>query len=177
MKDKDKKHNHEEPEKGTTEAAENAGNEAAKQNDFEAKYNDINDKYTRLFAEYDNYRKRTAREKIEWIKSAGEETILKILPVLDDIERAIAHNKTVTDPEVLKEGLVLIHQKFKNILSGKGVEAMEAKGKPFDSELHDAITSIAAASEDLKGKVIEEVEKGYTLNGKVIRHAKVVVGN
>ena len=176
MKDKEKKHNNEEPEKATTEAAENAGNEA-NQNDFEAKYNDINDKYTRLFAEYDNFRKRTAREKIDWIKSAGEETILKILPVLDDMERAMAHNKTVDDPQVLKEGLELIQQKFKSILSGKGVEAMDAKGKPFDPELHDAITSIAAATEDLKGKVIEEVEKGYTMNGKVIRHAKVVVGN
>lgn len=177
MKDKEK--HHKEPNEPIEKQgeAESQTEPQSQADSFEAKYNEINDKYTRLFAEYDNFRKRTAREKIEWIKSAGEETILKILPVLDDMERAIAHNKAVADPEALKEGLVLIHQKFKNILSGKGLEEMDAKGKPFDPELHDAITSVAAATEDLKGKVIEEVEKGYTMNGKVIRHAKVVVGN
>jgi len=174
MKDEEKKINPE----GTEATSEPATEEAkeAPATDIETKYKEINDKFTRLYAEYDNFRKRTAREKIDWIKSAGEETILKVLPVLDDIERAIGHNKAVNDPEVLKQGLELIHQKFKNILLGKGLEPMEAKGQAFNPDLHDAITSIAG-SEDQKGKVIEEVEKGYTLNGKVIRHAKVVVGN
>ena len=174
MKDEEKDFKTEDaevPSEPTTDSGEAAST------DIEAKYKEINDKFTRLYAEYDNFRKRTAREKIDWIKSAGEETILKVLPVLDDIERAITHNKTVNDPEALKQGMELIHQKFKNILSNKGIEPMEAKGQPFNPDLHDAITSIAAPSEDLKGKVVEEVEKGYTLNGKVIRHAKVVVGN
>jgi molecular chaperone GrpE len=144
---------------------------------IEEKYKELSDKFTRLYAEYDNFRRRTAKEKIDWVKSAGEEIILKVLPVLDDIERAIAHNKEITDPAILKEGLELIGQKFKTILTSRGVEPMESAGKPFDPELHDAITSIAAPSEDMKGKVVDEVEKGYTQNGKVIRHAKVVVGN
>ena len=177
MEDKENKHNPEDTAPETPEVPAEESSEEIKLAELEAKYKEINDKYTRLFAEYDNYRKRTAREKIEWIKAAGEETILKILPVMDDIERGLAHNKTLTDPELLKGGLIVIHQKFKNILSGKGIEEMEAKGKPFDPDLHEAVTSVAAASEDLKGKVIEEIEKGYTLNGKVIRHAKVVVGS
>src|SRR5581483_3201155 len=160
MKDKEKKADSENTEANPNEAPQ-TGTDEQKGGDFEAKYNEINDKYTRLYAEYDNFRKRTAREKIDWIKSAGEEMILKVLPVLDDIERAIVHEKNINDPEALKKGLELIQQKFKNILSGRGVEAMEAKGQPFNPDLHDAITSIAAETEDLKGKVIEEVEKGY----------------
>lgn len=176
MKDKEKKHVAENAEHSTPETpVENVSEE--KKDGLEAKYNEINDKYTRLYAEYDNFRKRTAREKVEWFKSAGEDVMLKVLPVLDDIERAIAHNKTVTDADSLKQGFELIYQKFKSILSSKGIEPMEAKGQPFNPDLHDAITSIPAQSEEQKGKVIEEIEKGYTLNGKVIRHAKVVVGN
>lgn len=144
--------------------------------EIEAKHKELNDKYTRLYAEYDNFRRRTAKEKIDWFKTAGEETILTILPVLDDMERAITHNKEVQDPSALKEGLELIYQKFKSIITAKGIEPMETIGKAFDSELHDAITSIDAKSEDMKGKVVEEVQKGYMLNGKVIRHAKVIVG-
>lgn len=176
MKDKEKKIESENME-GSPKDASQADAAQSKAENFEAKYNEVNEKYTRLYAEFDNFRKRTAREKVDWIKSAGEEMILKILPVLDDIERAMVHEKNINDPETLKKGLEIIQNKFKNILSGKGVEAMEAKGQPFNPDLHDAITSIAAATEDLKGKVIEEVEKGYLMNGKVIRHAKVVVGN
>lgn len=178
MKDKEK-HEKAEHIEATPETQAEQPNATEKQNgsDLEEKYKEINDKYTRLYAEFDNYRKRTAREKVEWFKSAGEDVILKILPILDDIERAVAHNKSVTDVDVLKQGLEIIQQKFKNILTGKGIEPMESKGQTFDPELHDAITSMAAPSEDMKGKIIEEIEKGYTLNGKVIRHAKVVVGN
>jgi molecular chaperone GrpE len=177
MKDKEKKSEAEHEESAASQDATETNGSETEATDNEAKLKEASDKYTRLYAEYDNFRKRTAREKIDWIKSAGEEVILKVLPVLDDIERAISHNKSVSDPEVLKQGLEIIHQKFKNILTNKGIEPMVAKGQPFDPELHDAITSIAAATEDLKGKVIEEVEKGYMMNGKVIRHAKVVVGN
>lgn len=177
MKDKEKKSEAEQEEAAASQDATGTNGSETGATDSEAKLKEANDKYTRLYAEYDNFRKRTAREKIDWIKSAGEEVILKVLPVLDDMERAISHNKSVNDPELLKQGLEIIHQKFKNILSNKGIEPMEAKGKPFDPELHDAITNIAAATEDLKGKVIEEVEKGYMMNGKVIRHAKVVVGS
>jgi molecular chaperone GrpE len=182
MENKEKNHHHENTHQnhGHKKDAEHAEvknetqAEAPKQDDIEAKHKEVNDKYTRLYAEYDNFRKRTAREKIDWIKSAGEETLLKILPIMDDMERAIAHNKEISDPELLKQGLDLIFQKFKNILNNIGIEALDAKGKDFDPDLHDAITSTPA--EGMKGKVVEEVEKGYKLNGKVIRHSKVIVG-
>jgi molecular chaperone GrpE len=177
MKDKEKKTEAEQAEAAASQETQEISGAEAKTSDIEAKFKEVSDKYTRLYAEYDNFRKRTAREKIDWVKSAGEEVILKVLPVLDDIERAISHNKSISDPELLKQGLEIIQQKFKNILVNKGIEPMEAKGQPFDPEFHDAITSIPVGSEDLKGKVVEEVEKGYTMNGKVIRHAKVVVGN
>jgi molecular chaperone GrpE len=144
---------------------------------FEALVKELNEKYLRLYAEYDNFRRRTLKEKADLIKYGGEEIILSILPVLDDMERALAHHKGTKDHKPLQEGLDLICQKLKNILVAKGVQPMETKGEAFDPELHDAITNIPAESEDMKGKVAEVVEKGYTLNGKVIRHAKVVVAN
>jgi molecular chaperone GrpE len=144
---------------------------------FEALVKELNEKYLRLYAEYDNFRRRTLKEKSDLIKYGGEEMILSILPVLDDMERALAHHKDSKDHKPLQEGLDLISQKLKNILSAKGVQVMEPKGETFDPELHDAITNIPAESGAMKGKVAEVVEKGYTLNGKVIRHAKVVVAN
>lgn len=132
------------------------------------------DKLLRLFAEFENYKKRTIRERMELMKTAGEEVIYSLLPVLDDFERAI---KNVSDADnTVKEGLLLIHHKLKNILEQKGLTAIEALGKPFDTDLHDAITNVQV-DEDKKGLVIEEAEKGYYLHGKVIRHAKVIVGN
>jgi molecular chaperone GrpE len=144
---------------------------------FEALVKELNEKYLRLYAEYDNFRRRTLKEKADLIKYGGEEMIVSILPVLDDMERALAHHKGTKDHKPLQEGLDLICQKLKTILAAKGVQAMEPKGEAFDPELHDAITNIPATSEDMKGKVAEVVEKGYTLNEKVIRHAKVVVAN
>jgi len=138
--------------------------------DIEGKLKELNDKYTRLYAEYDNYRKRSAKEKVDMIKFAGEETILSFLPIVDDMERALAHHKEGE----FKEGLELIYQKMVKILTAKGIQPMGAKGEAFDPELHEAITNMPA--EGMKGKIVEVVEKGYTLNGKVIRHAKVVVG-
>ena len=144
---------------------------------FEALVKELNEKYLRLYAEFDNFRRRTLKEKADLIKYGGEEIILSILPVVDDMERALAHHKDAKDHKPLQEGLDLILQKTKSILTSKGIQPMEPKGELFDPELHDAITNIPATSEDMKGKVAEVVEKGYLLNGKVIRHAKVVVAN
>lgn len=159
----------------------NAGNENLTAPEIVAKYEalvkELNEKYLRLYAEFDNFRRRTQKEKADLIKYGGEDIILSVLPVVDDMERALAHHKDAKDHKPLQEGLDLILQKIKTILSSKGVQAMEPKGETFDPELHDAITNIPAASEDMKGKVAEVVEKGYLLNGKVIRHAKVVVAN
>jgi molecular chaperone GrpE len=135
------------------------------------KLKEVTDKYTRLYAEYDNFRRRTAKEKIDLIKFGGEETILSFLAVADDLERALAHHK---EGEA-KEGLELIYQKMVKILSAKNVVAFGAKGDAFDADIHEAITSMP--SEELKGKIFDVVEKGYKLNDKVIRHAKVVVGS
>lgn len=140
--------------------------------DIESKLKELNDKYTRLYAEYDNYRRRTAKEKLDLITFRGEETIVSFLPVVDDIERAIAHHK---DEKAVKEGLEFIYQKLIKILTAKGVKPMGEKGEVFNSDLHEAITHMPA--EGMKGKIVDVVEKGYTLNEKVIRHAKVVVGS
>jgi len=144
---------------------------------FETLVKEQNEKYVRLYAEFDNFRRRTLKEKADLIKYGGEEIILSILPVLDDMERALAHHKEAKDHKPLQEGLDLISQKLRTILTAKGVQPMEPKGEVFDPELHDAITNIPATSDEMKGKVAEVVEKGYLLNGKVIRHAKVVVAN
>ena len=144
---------------------------------FEALVKELNEKYLRLYAEFDNFRRRTQKEKADLIKYGGEETILSILPIVDDMERALAHHKDAKDHKPLQEGLDLILQKTQKILSAKGVVSMDPKGQVFDPELHDAITNIPATSDDMKGKVADVVEKGYTLHGKVIRHAKVVVAN
>jgi len=154
-----------------------AGDEVIRQ--WQSKCDELNDKYLRLYSEFDNYRKRTQKEKIEFSKTASEEIILSLLPVLDDIERALVSTlKTNDGMEVVpKEGLQLIYQKFKGLLAQKGLESIPSVGEVFDVDFHDALTNIPAPSEDLKGKVVDEVEKGYKLNGKVIRYSKVVVGN
>ena len=139
-------------------------------------YQVLQDKFVRLHAEFDNFRKRTAKEKLELLNSAGAESIMSILPVLDDMERAIAHNSEVNDIDAVKQGFELIHQKFANILMVHGLKPMVAKGQPFDPELHEAISQLPSPDSKMKGKVLEVVESGYTLNDKVLRHAKVVVG-
>ncbi|MBI3509041.1 MAG: nucleotide exchange factor GrpE [Bacteroidetes bacterium] len=137
----------------------------------------INDKYIRLYSEFDNFRKRTAKERIEILSMAGADVIKNLLPVVDDLDRAIANNEKTADAKAMNEGIVLIAQKFKSMLGKNGLEPMDSKGKIFDSEIHEAVTNIPAPTEDLKGKVVEEIEKGYLLNGKVIRFAKVIVGS
>ena len=145
----------------------------------QAKCEELNDKYLRLYSEFDNYRKRTQKERLELSKTASEEIILSLLPVMDDLERALALTlKTGDESEAVpREGLQLIYQKFKGLLFQKGLEVIPAIGELFDVDNHDAITSIPAPTEDMKGKVVDEVEKGYKLNGKVIRYSKVVVGS
>lgn len=142
----------------------------------EEKYSELNDKFLRLYSEFDNYRKRTNKEKIDLIGSASAGVLKDLIPVLDDFERAIANNEQVEDVAALKEGFQLIYNKFKATLESKGLKPMLAKGEAFDSEIHEAIANIPAPSSDLVGKVIDDVEKGYYLNEKVIRYAKVVVG-
>ncbi len=142
----------------------------------EKKLSDLNDKYLRLYSEFDNYRKRTLKEKGELIKTASEDAILSLLPVLDDFERAIKALETKEGAEESLEGILLIYNKFKNTLQQKGLESMDSMGKEFDVDYHEAITNIPAPSEDMKGKVVDVIQKGYLLNGKVIRFARVVVG-
>ncbi|MFC2102102.1 nucleotide exchange factor GrpE [Bacteroidota bacterium] len=138
---------------------------------------ELNDRFLRLYSEFDNYRKRTIKERIDLSKTASAEVITDLLPVLDDFERAIrAFTETDSADSALKEGVILIFNKFLNIMTQKGLEQMKTIGEPFDTDFHEAITSIPAPSPDLKGKVVDEVEKGYLLNDKVIRYAKVVVG-
>lgn len=144
--------------------------------ELEKKYNELNDKYLRLYSDFDNFRKRTIKEKGDLISSASGDLMKDLLGVLDDFERAIHSNENSEDPEALKEGFQLIYNKFKNILTQKGLKPMESKGDFFDIDHHEAVTNIPAQEEDDKGKVMDVIEKGYFLNDKVLRYAKVVVG-
>lgn len=134
------------------------------------------DKYLRLSAEFDNYRKRTMKEKAELILNGAEKTISSILPIVDDFERALKNMETATDVAAVKEGVELIYNKFMSVLGQDGVKVIETKEKPLDTDFHEAIAVIPAPDKSLKGKILDCVQTGYTLNDKVIRHAKVVVG-
>ena len=134
------------------------------------------DKYMRIYAEFDNFRKRNAKERIELIKSASSNVLKEIIPVLDDLDRAMTANETNEDITAVKEGFELIKSKTFKVLESQGLKAMDAVGKTFDVENHEAITNIPAPSDDMKNKVVDVIEKGYFLNDKVLRFAKVVVG-
>ena len=135
------------------------------------------DKYLRLFAEFENYKKRTTKERIELFKTANQELMTVLLPIMDDFDRGLAEIKKNEEDSELLKGMELISNKLKNTLKQKGLEHIEVKvGENFDSEIHDAITQIPAPSDDLKGKIIDCVEKGYKLGDKIIRHPKVVIG-
>ncbi|WP_278724820.1 nucleotide exchange factor GrpE [Bacteroides finegoldii] len=134
------------------------------------------DKYLRLSAEFDNYRKRTMKEKAELILNGGEKSLSSILPIVDDFERAIKTMETATDVSAVKEGVELIYNKFMAVLGQNGVKVIETKDQPLDTDYHEAIAVIPAPSEEQKGKILDCVQTGYTLNDKVLRHAKVVVG-
>ena len=151
--------------------------EMSKEDNWKAKYEEMNDKYLRLYSEFDNFRKRSARERVDFAKTAASDIFTAILPILDDFDRASKAMEAATDVEVVKEGMSLIHNKLFSLMQQKGLEPMESAGMVFDSELHEAITSIPGPDESMKGKVVDVLEKGYSLNGKVIRFAKVVVGS
>lgn len=137
---------------------------------------EINDKYLRLSAEFDNYRKRTLRERMELTKTAGEQLLLNILPVMDNFERALASMENTSDVPALRQGVELIYSNFKDFLASNGVKEMACLHTDFDADLQEAITKIPAPSEDMKGKVVDCIQKGYMMNDKVIRYPKVVVG-
>ena len=155
------------------EAAETAGK---KVEDAEKKASDAKADYLRLMAEFDTFRRRTAEEKLALVSSASADTIKGLLPILDDCEIALGALEKSSDSEAAKEGTRMIFDKLNVYLKGKGLERIEAKGADFDTELHEAVTTFPAPSEELKGKVIDVVQTGYTLGGKVLRYAKVVVG-
>ncbi|MGE4288969.1 MAG: nucleotide exchange factor GrpE [Salinivirgaceae bacterium] len=140
------------------------------------KLSDINDRYIRLSAEFDNYRKRTLKEKADMIKTASGESLSDLIPVIDDFERALSVIDKAVDVNAVKEGLVLIYNKFKEFLKVKGITEIEALNQDFDTDFHEALTKIPAPSEEQKGKVVDVIQKGYKIEEKVIRYAKVVIG-
>ena len=137
---------------------------------------ELKDKWLRSVAEFENYRKRTLKERAELILNGGEKVITAILPILDDMERAIENGAKTDDPEVLREGMTLIHQKFMKTLEAQGVSKIETKDADFDTDVHEAVAMVPGMGDDKKGKVIDCLQEGYKLNDKVIRHAKVAVG-
>lgn len=157
------------PEIETVEATEST-------DDLQEKYEQLNDSHLRLMAEFENYRKRTLREKADLLKSAGEKILANILPLVDDFERGLEASKNAVDVDAVREGMMLIYDKFVDFLGQNGVKEIETKEQIFDAEMHDAVTTIPAPSDDLKGKIVDCVQKGYSLNDKVIRYPKVVVG-
>ena len=162
-------------------AAENITEEIKEEIDaaqrLQQEVGELKDKWMRLYSEFDNYKRRTARERIELSRTAAQDLVATLLPVLDDFDRAMASMDAAADAAALQEGVKLIYSKFRGILLQRGLEEIPAAaGSPFDTDLHEAITTIPSATEEQKGKVVDVVEKGYSLHGKVIRHAKVVVG-
>lgn len=153
-----------------------ADNSTATEESLEQQLAKLNDTHLRLMAEYDNYRKRTLKEKSDLIRNGGEKVLRELLPVVDDLDIALANIDTAEDMEAVKEGIRLIYSKFTDYLSRQGIKPIETAGVNFDEELHEAIATFPAPSEELKGKVIDCVKKGYTLNDKVLRHSSVVVG-
>ena len=137
---------------------------------------DLKDKWLRSVAEFENYRKRTLKERAELILNGGEKVITAILPIIDDMERAIENGDKTDDPEVLREGMSLIHQKFMKTLEAQGVSKIETENADFDTDVHEAVAMVPGMGDDKKGKVIDCLQQGYKLNDKVIRHAKVAVG-
>lgn len=189
MKDKEKEEIEEEVKQetlNTEEEVETAETEVAEETEEETieqqlekaneKIAEMDDKYLRLMAEFDNYRRRVIKEKTELILNGGEKVLKDLLPVIDDLERAQQDISTSTDMEGVKTGIDLIIKKFVDYLKAQGVEEIETKDQAFDDNLHEAIAMIPSPTEELKGKIIDCTKKGYTMNGKVIRHAQVAVG-
>lgn len=164
----------------TVEQTETESTEEQPQDDeitaIKSELEDLKDKHLRLQAEFDNYRRRTVKEKADLIATASEKVLVDVLPVVDDLDRAMESISTAQDIDAIREGLDLIVNKFQSFLKSNGVSEIEAKNLDFDADKHNAVTKFPAPSEDLKGKVIDVVKKGYTLNGKIIRFSQVVVG-
>lgn len=161
------------------EAAEEIKEETAEESNEEKltkQVDELNNKYIRLYSEFENFRRRTAKEKLEIITNANKNLLGDLIPVADDFERAIAANKKSDNLKDIKEGMELLNNKFFNILKSKGLKEMNSQGKEFDVDEHEALTKIPAPSKKLRGKVVDVIEKGYYLNDKVLRFAKVVVG-
>ena len=179
----EKEVNNEEPKEDSetseeaSDVAEDDDSEPEKEKSPDEKLAELNDRYLRLYSEFDNYKRRTSKERLELFKTAGEDIILSLLPVLDDFDRAIKAAEDSEEEKELKTGIELIKNKLLVTLEQKGLEPMDSMGKPFDTDNHEAITKIPAPKKKLKGKVVDIIEKGFFLNGKVIRHAKVVVGS
>jgi len=161
---------------GSENKAEGNQTEQLAEESADKKIAELNDKYLRLYSDFDNFRKRTMKEKVDVINSASADVLKDILVVLDDFERAVANNEKVEDINALREGFKLIQHKMINILTGKGLVAVESKGEQFDPDKHEAITNVPVSDESQKGKVIDVVERGYNLHGKTLRFAKVIVG-
>ncbi len=145
--------------------------------DLDVKYKELNDRFLRMYSEFDNYKKRTNKEKLELLSTASEKVIVNLLPIIDDYERAIAANEKSEDIAAIKEGFVLIYNKMLQLLKRFDVEEIQAKGEVFDTDFHEAITHFPTQNEEEKGKVMDVTEKGYKIKDKVIRYAKVVVAN
>jgi molecular chaperone GrpE len=154
----------------------NEAKESSSETVDKEKYDELNNKFLRLVAEFDNFKKRTARERIELLQNAAKDTIADLLPILDDFDRAKKLDEDESSEESFSDGVELVYQKLHSTLRKKGLKAMASDGEVFDAELHEALTEVPAPSEELKGKVVDTIEKGYFLNDKIIRHAKVVVG-
>ncbi len=144
--------------------------------ELKEKLEEMNDRYLRLIAEFDNFKKRNAKERLEWMKNAGQDIIQSILPTLDNFNRAIKQMETSKDIASIKDGVFIIHNKLKSTLESSGLKQLESIGMEFNTELHEAITEIPAPTEEMKGKVVDEIECGYSLNDKMLRYAKVIVG-
>ena len=158
------------------EYGEENNNEKSPLEEAQQQIDELKDKYLRSVAEFDNYRKRTLKEKAELILNGSEKAIAAVLPILDDMERAIANGEKTEDPNVLREGMSLIYTKFQKVLESIGVKEIETADADFDTDVHEAIAMVPGMGDDKKGKVLDCVQKGYKLNDKVIRHAKVAVG-
>lgn len=167
-------------ETSTTDDTENTATETKEELSAEEKLQQeittLNDKYLRLFAEFDNFKRRTQKERIELLQTAGKDVVVSLLPVLDDFERAVKATEGATEVGAVREGVILIQNKLKGILQQQGLNEIESINTDFNTDLHEAITQTPAPTQEQKGKVIDEIQKGYTLNDKVIRFAKVVVG-
>lgn len=174
--DEEKLNEQPEQQESAEEETVNSGAENG-EGDMQAKYNELNDRFLRLYSEFENFRKRTAKERLDLMKTAGSDLMKEILPIIDDFERAMKANETAEDIQVIKDGFTLIHSKLMHKLQSKGLKEMDLIGQPFDADQAEAIANLPAPSEDQKGKVMDVVEKGYVMNDIIIRYAKVVVGN